>query len=107
MPLLAMLFVAVAIFGSYVVGVMNLGVDAGIFWSQMQNGVSLYDDLLEGLLIKSFFFGIVIAAISVYQGFASQPTAKGMGVATTKTVVLGSLAILGLDFILTALMFGG
>lgn len=107
MPLLAMLFVAVAICGAYVVGVINLGVDAGIFWSQMQNGVNLYNDLIEGLVIKSFIFGVVISAIAVYQGFASSPTVRGMGVATTKTVVLGSLAVLGLDFILTAFMFGG
>lgn len=106
LPLLALLFVAVAIVGAYFVGVVNLGVDGGIFWSQMQHSVNLYDNLFLGLVVKSLVFGATIAAIAVYQGFACAPTARGMGVATTKTVVLASLAVLGMDFILTALMFG-
>lgn len=106
LPLLTVIFVAVAIIGAYLVGVVYLGVDGGVFWSQMQSGVSFYDDIVEGMLIKSLVFGWLIAAIAVYQGFASTPTVRGMGAATTKTVVLASLAVLGFDFILTAMMFG-
>lgn len=106
LPLLTTIFVAVAIIGAYLVGVVYLGVDGGVFWSQMQNGVSFYDDIVEGMLIKSLVFGWLTAAIAVYQGFASIPTVRGMGAATTKTVVLASLAVLGFDFILTAIMFG-
>lgn len=106
LPLLTVVFVAVAIAGAYLVGVMYLGVDGGVFWSQMQNGVSFYDDIVEGMIIKSLVFGWLTAAIAVYQGFASTPTVRGMGNATTKTVVLASLAVLGFDFVLTAMMFG-
>ncbi|WP_072281897.1 lipid asymmetry maintenance ABC transporter permease subunit MlaE [Rappaport israeli] len=107
LPLLVVLFVAVAIVGAYVVGVLHLGVDAGVFWSQMQQGVDFYGDIFQGMLVKSIAFGWVVAAIAVYQGFNCTPTARGMSNATTKTVVLASLAVLGLDFILTAMMFGG
>ncbi|UJF24554.1 lipid asymmetry maintenance ABC transporter permease subunit MlaE [Suttonella sp. R2A3] len=107
MPLLALVFSAVAIFGAYVVGVVNLGVDAGIFWSQMQTTVDLQRDLVNGLVIKSVVFGFLIASIAVFQGFTCPPTAEGMANATTKTVVLASLAVLGFDFVLTALMYGG
>lgn len=106
LPLLTVLFVAVAIVGAYLVGVIYLGVDGGVFWSQMQGGVSFYDDIVEGMVIKSLVFGWLTAAIAVYQGFASTPTVRGMGNATTKTVVLASLAVLGFDFVLTAMMFG-
>ncbi len=107
LPLLVILFVGVAIFGAYLVGVVHLGVDGGVFWSQMQNGVDFYDDIVEGMIIKGLVFGWITATIAVYQGFSCPPTARGMGAATTKTVVLVSLAVLGLDFILTAMMFGG
>lgn len=106
LPLLTVIFVAVAIVGAYLVGVVYLGVDGGVFWSQMKNGVSFYDDIVEGMIIKSVVFGWLVAAIAVYQGFASAPTVRGMGNATTKTVVLASLAVLGFDFVLTAMMFG-
>jgi phospholipid/cholesterol/gamma-HCH transport system permease protein len=105
MPLLAAIFSAVGISGGYFVGVDMLGVDAGAFWSQMQEKVDWYDDILNGI-IKSVVFGIVIAWIAVFEGYDAAPTTEGVSRATTRTVVYASLAVLGLDFVLTALMFG-
>lgn len=106
MPLLALIFSAVAIYGGYMVGVEWLGVDAGAFWSNMRDSVDFYEDVVNGI-IKSIVFGTVITWIAVYQGYNCLPTSEGIGRATTKTVVYASLAILGLDFFLTAVMFGG
>ncbi len=106
MPILTLIFTAVAIYGGYLVGVQWLGLDGGSFWSNMQAAVSFRHDVMEGI-IKSIVFGFVISWIAVYQGFATKPTAAGIARATTKTVVYSSLAILGLDFILTAVMLGG
>lgn len=105
MPLLAAIFSAVGISGGYFVGVDMLGVDAGAFWSQMQGKVDWYDDILNGI-IKSVVFGIVITWIAVFEGYDAAPTTEGVSRATTRTVVYASLAVLGLDFVLTALMFG-
>lgn len=105
MPILAAIFGAVGILGGYVVGVGLLGVDAGAFWSQMQDQVDLYEDVLNGV-IKSMAFGVVAAWIAVYEGYDAIPTSEGVSRATTRTVVHTSLAVLGLDFVLTALMFG-
>jgi len=104
MPVLAALFSAVGVLGGYVVGVQLIGVDAGGFWSQMQAGVDVWDDVANGV-IKSVVFGVAVTFIALYQGFESRPTPEGVAHATTKTVVSASLAVLGLDFILTALMF--
>ncbi len=104
MPLLAAIFSAVAIIGGHLVGVELLGVDEGAFWSQMQAKVDLYDDIANGV-IKSIVFGFVITWIAVFEGYDAVPTSEGVSRATTNTVVHGSLAVLGLDFILTALMF--
>ena len=104
MPLLAAIFSAVAIIGGHLVGVELLGVDEGAFWSQMQAKVDLYDDIANGV-IKSVVFGFVITWIAVFEGYDAVPTSEGVSRATTNTVVHGSLAVLGLDFILTALMF--
>lgn len=106
MPLLALIFTAVAIYGGYVVGVKWLGVDGGAFWANMQTSVDFYEDVVNGI-IKSVVFGTVITWIAVYQGFECPPTSEGISRATTRTVVYSSLAILGLDFFLTAVMFGG
>lgn len=106
MPVLIAIFCVVAVFGSYLVGVEWLGVDAGQFWSNMQASVDFRIDVVNGI-IKSLVFGIVTAWIAVYQGYYAIPTAAGIGRATTKTVVYGSLAVLGLDFILTSFMLGG
>ena len=104
MPLLAALFSAVGIFGGYVVGVLLIGVDSGAFWSQMQAGVDVRDDILNGV-IKSIVFGLAVNSIALFQGYFCQPTPEGVSRATTRTVVISSLTILGLDFVLTALMF--
>ncbi len=105
MPLLAAIFSAVAVLGAYLVAVQMLGLDGGAFWSQAQAKVDLYLDLVNGM-IKAFVFGIVVVWIAVFEGHDCIPTSEGLGQATTRTVVHGSLAVLGLDFLLTALMFG-
>jgi phospholipid/cholesterol/gamma-HCH transport system permease protein len=105
MPLLAAIFSAVGVLGGYFVGVGLLGVDEGAFWSQMQANVELYDDVINGV-IKSIVFGFVVTWIAVFEGYDTVPTSEGVSRATTRTVVHGSLAVLGLDFVLTALMFG-
>lgn len=105
MPVLAAIFSAVGIFGGYVVGVLMIGVDPGSFWSQMQGGVDVWRDVGNGV-IKSVVFGVAVTFIAVYQGYEAKPTPEGVSRATTRTVVFSSLAVLGLDFLLTALMFG-
>lgn len=104
LPLLAAMFSAVGVFGGYFVGVGLLGVDAGAFWSQMQSAVDLREDILNGV-IKSIVFGIAVTWIAVFEGYDTVPTSEGISRATTRTVVNSSLAVLALDFILTALMF--
>ncbi|MGH8535552.1 MAG: lipid asymmetry maintenance ABC transporter permease subunit MlaE, partial [Gammaproteobacteria bacterium] len=104
MPLLAAIFSAVGVYGGYFVGVGLLGVDEGAFWSQMQSAVDFNDDILNGV-IKSFVFGIAVTWIAVFEGYDTVPTSEGISRATTRTVVNSSLAVLGLDFVLTALMF--
>jgi phospholipid/cholesterol/gamma-HCH transport system permease protein len=104
MPLLAAVFNAVGIIGGWVVGVVLIGVDPGAFWSQMQGGVDVFKDAGNGV-IKSLVFGIAVTFIAVLQGYAARPTPEGVSRATTRTVVVASLSVLGLDFILTALMF--
>jgi len=105
MPLLAMIFSVVGIWGGAMVAVDWLGVYEGSFWANMQNSVSFYDDVLNGV-IKSIVFAFVVTWIAVFQGYDCEPTSEGISRATTRTVVYASLAVLGLDFILTALMFG-
>ncbi len=104
MPILAAVFSAVGILGGWVVGVIMIGVDPGSFWGQMQGGVDVWKDVGNGV-IKSLVFGITVTFIAVLQGFEAQATPEGVSRATTRTVVVASLAVLGLDFILTALMF--
>jgi len=105
MPLLATIFSAVGILGGYFVGVGLLGVDDGAFWSQMQAKVDWREDVINGI-IKSVAFGVVVTWIAVFEGYDATPTTEGVSRATTRTVVYASLAVLGLDFVLTALMFG-
>ncbi|MBA3023492.1 MAG: lipid asymmetry maintenance ABC transporter permease subunit MlaE [Gammaproteobacteria bacterium] len=106
MPLLAAIFSAMGVFGGYVVGVVMIGVDEGSFWSQMQASVDFREDIINGV-IKSFVFGVAVTVIALFEGFDAPPTAEGVSGATTRTVVESSLAILMLDFILTAFMFRG
>jgi phospholipid/cholesterol/gamma-HCH transport system permease protein len=105
MPLLAMIFSAVAILGAHIVGVDWLGIDSGSFWSIMQAQVSFEKDILNGA-IKSVVFAFVVTWIALYKGYDCVPTSEGISKATTQTVVQSSLAVLGLDFVLTAIMFG-
>lgn len=105
-PLLTGIFSAVGILGGYLVAVVQLGVDGGSFWAQMQAKVQLFADIGNGVVIKSSVFGLVANWIALFEGYQAQPTSEGVSLATTRTVVDTSLAVLGLDFLLTALMFG-
>lgn len=105
LPLLAALFTAVGVAGGHFIGVTVLGVDAGVFWSSMQEGVDFNDDIVSGI-VKSIVFGFVVTWIAVFEGYDAVPTAEGVSRATTRTVVNASLAVLALDFMLTSLMFG-
>jgi len=104
MPVLAAIFSAVGVLGGYVVGVKMIGVDEGAFWSQMQGGVDVWQDVSNGV-IKSVVFGFAVTFIALFQGYEAQPTPEGVARATTRTVVIASLTVLWLDFLLTALMF--
>ncbi len=104
MPLLAAIFSAVGVLGGYFVGVGLLGVDEGAFWSQMQDKVELWEDVGNGV-VKSIVFGFAVTWIAVFEGYDAVPTSEGVSRGTTRTVVVSSLVVLGLDFILTALMF--
>lgn len=105
MPVLAVIFTAIGIWGGSLVGVDWKGVDAGSFWSVMQNSVTV-SDLANGW-IKSVVFALAVVWIALFNGYDSIPTSEGISQATTRTVVNASLVVLGLDFILTAMMFGG
>lgn len=104
MPVLATVFSAVGVMGGYLVGVQMIGVDEGSFWSQMQDGVDIWNDIANGV-IKSFVFGVVVTFTALYQGYHAQPTPEDVSRATTRTVVIASLSVWLFDFILTALMF--
>lgn len=104
MPLLAAMFSAVGILGAYVVAVLLIGVDAGNFWAQMQDKVDVWRDVGNGV-VKSAVFGVICTFVALHQGYESKATPEGVAYATTRTVVISSLAVLGMDFVLTALMF--
>jgi len=104
MPILALIFSAVGILGAYVVAVLLIGVDAGNFWSIMQDRVDVWRDLGNGV-VKSAVFGVICTFVALYQGYETEATPEGVAHATTRTVVISSLAVLAMDFVLTALMF--
>ena len=106
LPLLNVIFCALGIFGGYLVAVKLLGVDAGTFWSQMQNAVDFRQDVVNGV-IKSVIFAVAVSLIAVFEGYSAVPTAEGVSRATTRTVVVSALVVLALDFVLTAFMFRG
>jgi phospholipid/cholesterol/gamma-HCH transport system permease protein len=105
MPMLTVIFNVVAIYGGMVVAVHWLGSDPGGFWSGMQETVELWEDVGKGML-KSLVFAVVVTWIAVFQGYDTEPTAEGIGLATTRTVVVSSVAVLALDFLLTLGMYG-
>jgi phospholipid/cholesterol/gamma-HCH transport system permease protein len=86
------------------VAVPLIGIDSGAFWSQMQGGVDVFADVGNGV-VKSLVFGVTVTFVALLQGYGCKPTPEGVSAATTRTVVLSSLAVLGLDFMLTAMMF--
>jgi len=104
MPLLVAVFNVIGLFGAQLIGVQVMGVDTGAFWSQMQGAVEL-DDVNEGI-VKSFCFGVACSLVAVYEGYHAQPTAEGVGLATTRTVVISSVLTLLIDYILTAAFLG-
>ncbi|MDR2164775.1 MAG: lipid asymmetry maintenance ABC transporter permease subunit MlaE [Zoogloeaceae bacterium] len=104
MPFLAALFSCMGIFGGWLIGVVMIGVDEGVFWSQMQAAVDFRHDVLNGV-IKSVVFGVAVSLIAVFEGYDSEPTAEGVSRAITRAVVTSALAILALDFVLTSFMF--
>lgn len=104
MPLLCCVFCALAVFGGHLVGVSWLGIDNGTFWSNMTATVDLWQDIVSGVIWKSLAFGAVVALIAVFQGYTAPPTSEGVAYATTRTVVASSIAILALDFVLTAFL---
>ncbi len=104
MPLLAAVFSAMGVIGGWAVGVVMIGVDAGSFWSQIQGGVDVWKDVGNGVA-KSVVFGLAVTFVALLQGYKAQPTPEGVASATTRTVVVASLTVLGLDFIMTAMMF--
>ena len=104
MPILAAIFSMVGVLGGYFIAVLVIGVDEGSFWSQMQANVDFSNDIVDGA-IKSVVFGFACTIIALFEGFDAPPTAEGVSRATTRTVVISSLAVLGLDFILTSFMF--
>lgn len=103
MPLLSALFSLTGVAGGYLVAVPVIGVDNGAFWSQMQASVDVQADIVNGI-IKSAVFGVACTLIALFEGFDAPPTAEGVSRATTRTVVNSSLAVLGLDFVLTSFM---
>ena len=100
MPLLAAVFNIIGIYGAQLVGVSLMGVDQGTFWSQMQGAVALHD-VNEGI-VKSAAFGVICSLLAVYEGYNAEPTAAGVGLATTRTVVASSVMTLVVDYMLTA-----
>ncbi|MES2037052.1 MAG: lipid asymmetry maintenance ABC transporter permease subunit MlaE [Pseudomonadota bacterium] len=104
LPILTSIFNAMGIIGGYVVGVKLIGVDNGAFWSQMQSGVEVFQDIGNGV-VKSIVFGFAVSFVALFQGYEAQPTPEGVARATTRTVVISSLLVLWLDFLLTAWMF--
>lgn len=104
MPLLAAVFSAVGILGGWLVAVVLIGIDPGAFWSQMQANVDVWADVGNGV-VKSVVFGFTVTFIALLQGYSCKPTPEGVAQATTRTVVMASLAVLALDFVLTAMMF--
>ena len=104
MPLLAALFSAIGVVGGWLVAVVLIGIDDGAFWSQMQGGVDVWADVGNGV-IKSLVFGLTVTFVALLQGYTCKPTPEGVAQATTRTVVISSLAVLAFDFVLTAMMF--
>lgn len=105
-PLLAAIFSTIGMLGAYLVGVHLLGVDSGAFWSNIQVRVDMYEDVASGIL-KSFVFGVSASLMAVFEGYYAAPTAAGVSQAATRTVVIGSVWILLIDFILTGFMLPG
>ena len=107
LPMLTVIFATIGIIGGKMVGVDFLGADEGSFWSGMQSSVQFYKDIFNGTIIKSIVFALICTWVAVYQGYACDPTPEGIATAMTRTVVYSSLCVLGFDFVLTAVMFGG
>jgi len=106
LPLLTVMLSVIGVLGGYLIGRVQFGVDVSLYWSSMQNGVDFVDDVLNGV-VKSIVFSFIVTWVALFEGYDTIPTSEGISRATTRTVVTSSLAVLGGDYILTALMFGG
>jgi hypothetical protein len=107
LPMLTVIFATIGIIGGKLVGVDFLGADEGSFWGGMQSTVQFGHDIFNGTIIKSIVFALICTWVAVYQGYACDPTPEGIATSMTRTVVYSSLCVLGFDFVLTAVMFGG
>ena len=105
-PLLALIFSMIGMLGAWLIAVQMMGMDPNVFWGQMHSNVSFYDDMINGV-IKSVVFGVCVNLIAVYEGFHALSSPGGVARATTRTVVISSIAVLALDFLLTSYMFKG
>lgn len=105
LPLLSLIFAMIAIYGGYFIGVTWMGVDGGSFWSNMQAAVNFNTDIIGGM-VKSVVFAFIVIWVSLYQGISCEPTAEGISIATTRSVVYSSVVVLGFDFLLTMFMIG-
>jgi phospholipid/cholesterol/gamma-HCH transport system permease protein len=101
MPLLTAIFTAIGLLGAHLVAVEQLGVDVGSYWQQMQNVLDM-EDIQEGIT-KSVVFGVVASSVAVWEGYNCAPTAEGVGRATTRTVVVTSIAVLFFNYMITAM----
>ena len=107
LPMLTVIFATIGIIGGKLVGVDFLGADEGSFWGGMQSSVQFWHDIFNGTIVKSIVFALICTWVAVYQGYACDPTPEGIATSMTRTVVYSSLCVLGFDFVLTAVMFGG
>ena len=102
MPLLTALFVVFAFFGAYLIAVTLLGSDGGTFLTSLESAVNFEDDV-QGCFLKALIFGAMVGLLATYRGYHSEPTSAGVSAATTGTVVVGSVSILVMDYVITAL----
>jgi phospholipid/cholesterol/gamma-HCH transport system permease protein len=103
-PLLTAVFSVVGILGGYLVGVRLMGLDPGVFWTNLRESVRFHQDFLNGEF-KALVFGTLCTLVAVYEGFHADPTAEGLGRATTRSVVIASVAVLASDYLMTAFLY--
>lgn len=103
-PLLTAIFSMVGILGGYLIGVRLMGLDPGVFWTNLRASVRFTHDFVDGEL-KALVFGVLCTLVALYEGYHADPTAEGLGRATTRSVVIASLAVLASDYLMTAFLY--